>query len=108
MTNLKRRIVLKVFQISDLLIMLFALLAASYAVHIQHRTISFEELLSMRVTLSNFAILLVLFFAWRALFEFFGLYRSRRFSQRRKELIDVVKAVTFGTLILFSQPVCST
>jgi hypothetical protein len=62
-TNLKRQIALKVFQISDLLLMIFALLAASYAVNFQNLTISFEQLLSMRVKLSNFAILLVLLFA---------------------------------------------
>jgi exopolysaccharide biosynthesis polyprenyl glycosylphosphotransferase len=98
--NLKRQIALKVFQISDLLLMLFSLLAASYPAHFQYQTISFAQLLSMRVKLSNFAILLLLLFAWRVLFDFFGLYRSRRFSQRRKEFTDVVKATTIGTFIL--------
>jgi exopolysaccharide biosynthesis polyprenyl glycosylphosphotransferase len=100
-SNFKRQIALKFFKLTDLLIMLFSLLAASYVVHFQEESISFVQLIAMRVKIVNFVLLLILLFSWHFLFDLSGLYRSRRFSTLQKEFIEVVKATTFGVFILF-------
>ncbi len=43
----------------------------------------------------------VIFLAWMLIFIFFGLYRSWYASSRVDEFVTIVKAITFGILLLF-------
>ena len=54
----------------------------------------------MRVKIQNFAIFSLLVFAWHLIFSLSGLYASRRLSNRRGEIVDVIKATSLGTFVI--------
>jgi exopolysaccharide biosynthesis polyprenyl glycosylphosphotransferase len=87
--------------------MLFDLgiLVASYgvaAVRIWHLTAfsSLTSFVSMRIKMQNFLLFLGLVCAWHVIFFAFGLYGSKRLGDRKKELVDVLRATTVAALVL--------
>ncbi|NIM99268.1 MAG: exopolysaccharide biosynthesis polyprenyl glycosylphosphotransferase [candidate division Zixibacteria bacterium] len=60
-----------------------------------------RRFLSIRVKTLNFGPFLGFLLVWHLAFSFFGLYRSRRFSTRWAEVIDVIKATSSGTLVIY-------
>ena len=58
------------------------------------------EILSVRIRIENFIILVILFGAWLAISNLTGLYRSRRLGNLSGEIVDIVKAVSLFTLLL--------
>lgn len=101
MIPLRRRILLKAFKLFDLIIMVFSYVLATWAVYYQTGTVSLVQFLSMRVKVQNFALFIGFLLVWHIIFSLFGLYRSRRLSTRGTDAIDVIKATSFGTLIIF-------
>jgi exopolysaccharide biosynthesis polyprenyl glycosylphosphotransferase len=53
--------------------------------------------LSIRTKVSNFAILVMALLICHTVLQICGLYRSRRLSNRRTEMLDVVKAMALNT-----------
>lgn len=100
MVHLKRRILLQAFKVFDLLAMILAAGVASVSTIGDLRFASIAELFSMRIKVGNFVIAAVLLLLWHWLFVRFGLYRSHRMSNRRRELVDVVCVSSVCTLIL--------
>ncbi len=78
-------------------------LAFSFAtVVVSHASMaSLENVLAMRIRLSNFLIFIALLFCWHMIFAMCGMYASHRLSSRRDEILDLAKAITLGTLLLF-------
>ena len=101
MINLAGQITRIVFQITDLLFALFSFFAAYYIIHFQNETLLLSQFLSTRLELRNFIIFLFFLFLWRRTFDLSGLYKPSRFSKRRLELINVIKASTFGSIVLY-------
>jgi FlaA1/EpsC-like NDP-sugar epimerase len=97
----RRKILRKAFKLFDLLIMACSFLLAAWAVYYQIDHITFGQFLSIRVKALNFGLFLGFLLAWHAMFSFFGLYRSKRFSTRWAEVIDVIKATSLGTLVIY-------
>jgi exopolysaccharide biosynthesis polyprenyl glycosylphosphotransferase len=58
---------------------------------------SLESFLSMRTKVSNFGIFVLALFIFHLVFRLFGLYRSRRLSNRSAELLDILKSTTLCT-----------
>ena len=58
---------------------------------------SLESFLSMRTKVSNIGIFLLALSIFHLVFRLFGLYRSRRLSRRRAELVDILKSTTACT-----------
>jgi exopolysaccharide biosynthesis polyprenyl glycosylphosphotransferase len=58
--------------------------------------------LSMRVKLSNFAIFIVLLWAWHAILSFCGLYQSKRLDTQMSLIIDGLKATALATIFLLT------
>ena len=58
------------------------------------------EILSVRIRIENFIILVFLFATWLALSNAMGLYRSRRLGNLSGEMLDIVKTVSLFTLVL--------
>ena len=77
-------------------------LAAWGSFSLQNGTIPFEEFLSMRIKVQNFVFFLGFLVVWRFIFSGFGTYGSRRLYSRVKESLDLLKATSLGTLVLFS------
>jgi len=101
MIPLRRKILLETFKLFDLLVMVFAFGLATAASYYQTGTVSFSDFLSMRIKIQNFALFLGFLIAWHIIFSLFGLYHSRRFSTRWGEAIDVIKASSIGTFLIF-------
>jgi len=103
MSNARRQILLNIFKLFDLGLMAAAFLLAALAVMTEfHRAhaVTLAELFSMRVRIQNLAIFVLFAIAWHFVFSGFGLYKSRRLSDRSSEVLDVIKATSLGTLMI--------
>jgi exopolysaccharide biosynthesis polyprenyl glycosylphosphotransferase len=100
MNSARRKLLLNVFRLFDLGLMILAFMVAALAVLHQNRAVTITEFFSMRVKIQNFAIFALLVFAWRLTFSLSGLYVSRRLSNRRGEVVDVIKATSLGTFVI--------
>lgn len=100
MTTLRRRILLNVFKLFDLVIMAAAFGLASVLVARGTTSATFSEFFAMRIKVVNFVIFSVLVLVWHLVFSGFELYASRRLSSRSKEIGDAIKAITVATLLL--------
>jgi exopolysaccharide biosynthesis polyprenyl glycosylphosphotransferase len=89
-------------QIFDLVTMVFCFFLSASVVSYTIKTMSFEQFLSMRIKVQNFLLFFVFILLWYFIFSQFKLYRSRRLSHLGNEIIDVVKAVTVGTISVFA------
>jgi exopolysaccharide biosynthesis polyprenyl glycosylphosphotransferase len=99
----RRQTLIKAYKFFDLLVMACSFaLAAWGSFSLQNGTIPFEEFLSMRIKVQNFVFFLGFLVVWRFIFSGFGTYGSRRLASRIKESLDLLKATSLGTLILFS------
>lgn len=97
--HLIRNYLLTGYKLYNVGIMAVAFLLSILMTYSQISTQSLEAFLKIRLEVSNFAILLLLFAIWHLIFTFFNLYQSRRFeSHWINEIIDVLKATTVGTL----------
>ena len=101
MNNTRRQLLLNAYMLFDVGLMLMAFMAG--ALTVQHsRTMDFASFFEMRVKIQNFAIFFMLVVAWHILFRVSGLYASRRLADRHGETIDVMKATSLGTLVIFA------
>ena len=102
MTLLRRRILLFLFKVFDLMVMLFSLSMATGIGRLPEPAIppSLDHFLLLESWPPNLFLLAGLCLAWHILFTFHSLYRSRRLLSRWHEIIEVVKATSLGTLVL--------
>ncbi len=100
MNNTRRQLLLNAFMLFDLGLMILAFMAGTLIIIHQSQSMDFASFFSMRVKIQNFAIFLLLMIAWHLIFRLSGLYASRRLSDRRGEVIDVLKATSLGTFLM--------
>jgi membrane protein CcdC involved in cytochrome C biogenesis len=80
MHTLHRRILLKTYQLFDLVIMV-GWFVISVAVEVYLTThISFNDFVGMRIKIQNFVLFIGFLFAWHLIFRAFSLYQTRRLS----------------------------
>jgi exopolysaccharide biosynthesis polyprenyl glycosylphosphotransferase len=97
MMNEKHRLTINLLKLFDIGIVIFAfVLTTVLMVNAEHK-ISIAQFLSMRTKISNLAFFASALMICNIVFHLCGLYRSRRLSSRRLELIDVLKAMTINT-----------
>lgn len=72
-------------------------LTTAILVHAQG-SMSLGQFLSMRTKVSNYAIFLLALLICHLIFSLCGLYRSRRLSSRRGEMVDVCQAMTISVV----------
>ena len=97
MIPFRRQVLLKAFKLVDLTIMAFSYLLASWVCSRPSGTLSFEQFLSLQISINDISFFLCLLLVWRILFSLCGLYRSRRISSLKGEALDLFKATSFGT-----------
>ncbi len=100
MTSFRRHVSLQAFKVFDLLALAFSFALAAMSVFNLTARVSFLSFLSMRVKVGNFLLLLLLLLGWHVSFLMFGLYESKRLEDRWSEIRDVLKAISFGTLMI--------
>jgi exopolysaccharide biosynthesis polyprenyl glycosylphosphotransferase len=101
MDAIRRKILLQSLKTLDLLSLVGCFLLTAFVLNAGTGTVAFDELLAVRIKVQNIIIMLGLVAAWRAIFSSFGLYRSKRFSKRHEELIDLAKATATGAILLW-------
>ena len=101
MVPLRRQILIASFKIADILVVGLNLLLTSLLYSLHLKTISIDQFLSLQVKLIDMVMAIVLVALWHIVFVISGLYRSRRLSNLKREIIDVVKATALGTLVVF-------
>jgi len=101
MTALRRRILIEAAKLFDLALMIFSFGLATALVAYEIPTISLARFLSMRVKVQNFALFACFLLVWHLVLSSFGLYSSKRFSPRWAEVLDIAKATTLGSAIVF-------
>ncbi|MFC2160557.1 sugar transferase [Acidobacteriota bacterium] len=100
MYSLRRKLLLNGMKLFDLFGILAAFLVGAFLHAFTSRELSFAEILSMRFTIVNFVIFAAFLFLIHLIFSSSGLYTSRRLSHLRKEIFDVIKAISLGSLIM--------
>jgi exopolysaccharide biosynthesis polyprenyl glycosylphosphotransferase len=98
--NNRRKLLTNAFMLFDLGLMILAFMTATLAVLHQSQTLTITEFLSMRVKIQNFAIFSLFMITWHLVFNLSGLYESRRLSNRRGEVVDVIKVTSLGTFVI--------
>ncbi len=101
MQHYRQHILLRYFQVTDLLTIVLAFGLATVTVYMQPGALSFEEFLAMRISLQNVILFLGLLMTWHIIFSLSGLYEPGRLSSRWAEARDVLKSTTVGTVALF-------
>lgn len=92
--NDHHRLTIGLLKLFDLVLVLLAFaLTTINRVNAEH-SISLARFLSLRAKVSNLAILLFALLVCHIIFTFCGLYRSRRLSGRKREVVDVLRATT--------------
>jgi exopolysaccharide biosynthesis polyprenyl glycosylphosphotransferase len=84
----------------DLVLMVASFGLAAVVVS-ENATVSVAEFLALRVKIQNFVTFSLLLLVWHLIFSVFGMYASRRLAGRWDEVVDIVKATTLGTFLLF-------
>jgi len=98
--TIRRKLLLNALKVFDLGLMLFAFGFATLVVtHAAHA--SLEDVLAMRVKIQNFVIFSGMLFCWHMIFSMCGMYASHRLSSRRDEILDLAKAITICTVVMF-------
>jgi exopolysaccharide biosynthesis polyprenyl glycosylphosphotransferase len=98
--NARRHVLLNLFKLFEVAIAAASFVLAMLPERPGTDWITFAALLSMRVTVRNFALFSLFLLFWHLLFSSFGLYDSRRLSRHWAEIVDVLKATTLGVTLL--------
>lgn len=94
MTAFGRQLLVKAAKLYDLAVMSVSFGLAEALVAHQNATVSFADILVMRVKVRNFALFVGFLLVWNIIFRLFRLYDSRRLSGQRDEVLAIVKAIT--------------
>jgi exopolysaccharide biosynthesis polyprenyl glycosylphosphotransferase len=97
----RRYILVLLFKIFDAAVVAGSLLVAALVFSDSIAATSLAEFLALRISVRNLVVFAAAILLWLFLSRSFGLYESKRLS-RRNEAIDVLKATTLTTTILFA------
>ncbi len=93
----RNQILLRSFQVVDLLAMMLAFGLGTLAVHMKLSSLSLEEFLSIRISLQNFILFMGLLLTWHIIFSLYGLYDQGRLCSKWEEMRDILNSTTVGT-----------
>ena len=99
--NSRRQLLLNAFHLFDLGLMICAFVFSAI-LSVTNHSVTVQEFFSMRIKIKNFVIFALLVLCWHLIFRLCRLYNSRRMSERRGEVLDIIKATSLGTLIILS------
>ena len=98
--SFRRRILLKALMLFDLFVLGLSFALAAVPVSRLTGQVSFFSFLSMRIKVQNMLVLLALMLGWHFILSMFGLYESKRLTDKWSEAQDVLKAISLGTLVV--------
>ena len=94
--NDKQRLKIDLVKINDLILLVFSFAITTIFIVKTDYEITLVRFFSMRTRVVNFGIAVLALLICHIVFTVCGLYRSRRLSRRRTEVIDIVKATTLS------------
>ncbi len=100
MGHFRRQVLLNSMKLFDLAMVMFAFGLAAVVVS-QKAAVSLPQFFEMRVKIQNFILFAILLLIWHQIYVLFGMYASRRLAGRWDETVDILKATTLGTLLIF-------
>jgi exopolysaccharide biosynthesis polyprenyl glycosylphosphotransferase len=95
--NERHRLTVNLLKLFDLAMVVLAFALTTFSIVKVEDGLSIVRFLSMRTRVVNLIILGLALLICHLMFQICGLYRSRRLSKRRIEIVDVVKAMTINT-----------
>ena len=98
--QLRRKILLNAFKISDLILLCVAFSIVTWSLYGYGTNISLNQFLTIRIKIENVALIGGFALVWHIIFSGFELYTSRRLSTLGRESLDILKATSIGTLVL--------
>ncbi|MGA9133528.1 MAG: sugar transferase [Candidatus Sulfotelmatobacter sp.] len=98
--SFRRRILLKALMLFDLFVLGLSFALAAIPESRLTGQVSFLSFLSMRIKVQNILVLLTLMLGWHFLLSMFGLYESKRLSDKWSEAKDILKAISLGTVVV--------
>jgi exopolysaccharide biosynthesis polyprenyl glycosylphosphotransferase len=95
--NERHRLTISLLKLFDLAVVVLSFVLTTFLIVKQQHAHSLMRFLSMRTRVVNLVILVLALVICHIVFRICGLYRSRRLSMLRIEIVDVVKAMTLNT-----------
>ncbi len=101
MGNNTRKTLKHVVEICDIVVMLLCFGLATIAVSHAFSDLSLKDFLSMRVKIQNILLFSGFVYIWNMVLSSFGMYESRRLSRSRDEALDIIKATSLATTLIY-------
>ena len=95
-TEERHRFPIAILKLFDLLIVVLSFGLTTFLIVHAEGQISLSQFFSMRTKTANYAVFALALLICHIVFSACGLYRSRRLSSRRGEMVDVLKATTLS------------
>jgi exopolysaccharide biosynthesis polyprenyl glycosylphosphotransferase len=100
--NDHRRTLSNLVKVFDMATVLLCFELATITVsHMFSGRVSLGDFLALRITVQTLIIFSVFLFLWQQVFRIFDMYSSRRLSRPGDEVVDIVKASSLGTLLMY-------
>jgi exopolysaccharide biosynthesis polyprenyl glycosylphosphotransferase len=101
MLTRRRHLLIQIYKIFDLLTMACCFLFAGWFTSYFDGTVSFRQVLSMRIKVQNLLALTGFLILWNFVLNRFRIYHSKRLSSLWIEIVDLVTALTVGSMAIF-------
>jgi exopolysaccharide biosynthesis polyprenyl glycosylphosphotransferase len=96
-----RKTLRNVVQLCDIVVMLLCFGLGTITVSHIFSRVTLSEFLSLRVKIQNVLLFLGFIYLWNQVLVSFGMYESRRLSRRRDEAMDVLRATSVATGLIY-------
>ena len=97
----RRQLLLKSLKLTDLFVMSITFMLVTWLLYAHDNNIYvFDEFLEHRIKIENAILAGAMVLAWHMVFSSFGLYESKRLSNRTGEMRDIVIATLAGTSVM--------
>lgn len=97
----KRRLLKGILKLFDLTAVVASMVAAGVIAYSSLHALTFERVMSVRITLGNCLLFAFLLLTFQNSFIVCGLYVSKRLTKRRSEAVQVCKVTSLVTALLF-------
>lgn len=99
MASFRRKLMLGIFKLFDLVVLMVAMIIASRISTYHPNLMTIKEFFYLRIEVVNIIGFLGMLILWHILFHNFHLYRSRRLGTKIQEYKDILKATTVGAAV---------
>ncbi|MDY7032820.1 MAG: sugar transferase [Thermodesulfobacteriota bacterium] len=96
----RRTLLLALYKLSDIVILLCSLAYTIIVNSSMGGPSNLSNLLSAQISVQNSIVLAIAITIWHFIFQFLGLYETKRFGHRIHECMDVLKATSLGTCLI--------